>query len=534
MPSAPASSNVLGRFLAVSFAVVVLLVITSAGLGTLSLVRVDAATRSVVDHRVILERQTAEVYRLIAITVERYKAMALSSEPGVQEALDRDARTTQKAYRALLAAGEQQAGDETRIRLAAVRAADAAFDQAVQGLHAAVDTNFTATIRKETQDRFQPAADTLLARVDALAGTQRHAIDAAATEIHRQSIVARWLLALFAFGAMLASAVLVRWLAGRISGPISLASQTAARVADFDLAQEILGHRNDEAGLLLAALAQMQDNLRTLVLEVRGAAGNLQVAAKEMAQGNQDLSARTEETAGIVDRTAATLARINDTLEEAGASLVAVRQRAGQAAAQAVTGGTVVAQLVDRMNGIEADSRRIGEIVSLIDGIAFQTNLLALNAAVEAARAGEHGRGFAVVAAEVRQLALRAATAARDVKQMVSHSSASVQEGARLAARVGETVSGVVASMQSVAGTIQDVAQATVAQVEQIAALNGAMAQVSEATQQNAALVEQSTAASQRLSEQAESLAGLITRFVLPRETAEHPPALRLGTSPAA
>ncbi|MDE2606299.1 MAG: HAMP domain-containing protein [Burkholderiales bacterium] len=532
MRLAPRQTNVLGRLLAASFGLLVVLAVLGAVLGSAALLRVDAATTEVVAGRLASERLAAEVYRRVALASERFKAMSLSSEPGVQEALSADARATQKEYRALLEEMGRRAPDaDARERLAAVAAADARFQKAVQGLAAAVDTNYTETIRRNYDTSFLPASRDLLGAVDALAGAQRQAIDAAAADIHQRSIAARWGLAAFAFAALVLSAILARWLARRISQPISFASQTAVRVADFDLAQDIAGHSRDEAGRLLAALGQMQDNLRALVGEVSGSARHLHVAASEMAQGNLDLSQRTEETASSLDRTAAALERITSTLRESTRALAGVRQRAGDAAADAVAGGELVAQLVQRMHGIQDESKAIAEIVALIDGIAFQTNLLALNAAVEAARAGEHGRGFSVVAAEVRQLALRTAAAAGDVKQRVGSSMQSVQAGAVLAARVGDTVAGVVASMKEVASTIHEVAAATQAQGAGISEVNEAMNRVSEATQQNAALVEQSSAASQRLTEQAEAMTRLISRFVLPGRAPDA--ALRLEGGPA-
>ncbi|HEX7890597.1 MAG TPA: methyl-accepting chemotaxis protein [Ramlibacter sp.] len=505
--------------LGLSFFVIVVLCVLGAALGSLALLRVDAATKDVVQRRLAAERNAAEAYRLVALTAERYKAMSLSSEPGVQEALARDAQATRREYRALLERMGLQAQEEAaRERVAAAVASDAGFDKAVRGLVAAVDTNMTETIRKEYEGRFVPASSDLLRAVDAMAATQREAIDASAAGIHDRSVEARWGLAGFALAALLVSAVLARWLSARISHPISFASQAAARVADFDLAREIEGHSRDEAGRLLGALAQMQDNLRALVANVGTSARSLHSAAQEMACGNQDLSQRTEETAGSLDRTAVAIVQITSTLQASGAALGEVQVLAGRAAEDAVAGGELVAGLVGRMQGIQQESQQIAEIVALIDGIAFQTNLLALNAAVEAARAGEHGRGFAVVAAEVRQLALRAAGAARDVNNRVSRSDESVQAGASLAAKVGETIAGVVESMKAVAGTIHELAEATRSQREGISEVNGAMARVSDATQQNAALVEQSSVASLRLTEQAESLAGLISRFVLPEK----------------
>ncbi|MHB1121413.1 MAG: methyl-accepting chemotaxis protein [Ramlibacter sp.] len=529
------SRNVIGRLLAASFAVLVVLALIGAVLGSAALIRVDAATTAAVEQNLAAERLASEVRRLVAINAERYKAMALSSEPQVQDALSGDVRTAERNYRGLLVQLRLLSTEpQARQRLEEVRAADAAFQKAADGLRTAIGTNFSASIEKEYAQRFLPAATVMLDAVDRLANAQRLAIDAAAAEIHAQSVEARWFLLAFAGAALVLSALMARWLTRRISHPIAHASATASRVADLDLAHDIQGHGRDEAGRLLDALGRMQQNLRELVLEVSGSARNLHLAAGEMAQGNQDLSQRTEETASSLDGTAAALEQITRNLQDSSRGLADAKELAAQAAAQAVDGGNLVGELVERMHGIAQDSSRVTEIVSLIDSIAFQTNLLALNAAVEAARAGDYGRGFAVVAGEVRHLSRRTAEAARDVKVLVSESMRSIDEGALLAGRAGEVVTGVVEAMQGVAANIGKVALRTQAQGSDISDVNVAVARVSEATQQNAALVEQSSAASHRLREQAEALSALISRFVLPGGDAEAvPPRLLMRPDPS-
>lgn len=508
---------VLGRLLAASFTFVILLAVAGSVLGFAALVRVDAATSAAVDDNLATERTSSEVYRLVQLNAERYKAMALSSEPGVQEALAADARAATRDYQALIGQLRARLRDAaSRDRLAQVEAADARFAKAVTGLAAAIDTNYTATIRKEFDERFQPASAALLQSVDALADTQRAAINRAAEDVHRESVDAQRALFAFAVAAAVVSAILALWLSRRISRPISFASETAVRVAGYDLAQDIEGHARDEAGRLLQALGRMQDSLRELVEQVRAAAHSVRHAAGEMAQGNRDLSQRTEATASSLDRTVYALEEITSGLQRSGRGLTDAKELASDAARQALHGGELVQGLVGRMQSIRQESQKVADIVALIDGIAFQTNLLALNAAVEAARAGNAGKGFSVVAAEVRALAMRSAAAARDVKALIAGSMSAIEDGSALAARVGEVVGGVVQSMQTVAATVSEVAHTTEAQGGDISRVNDAMARVSEATQQNAALVEQSSAASMQLREQAELLAGIISRFLLP------------------
>jgi len=515
------NKNILGRMLAGSFAILALLALLGAGLGIAGLLAVDDATRQAVDRNLAWERMAAEAHRLAAINAARYKALALSSEPEVGELLSADIAATDRSYRELVGRLRDQLQDEGgRARLNAIGAADTEFRAAVQALTAARDSNLTERIRQEYSQRFLPRANALLQAVDALARAQREAIDAAAASVHERSLSARWGLAGFALAAMLFSAVLAGWLSRRISAPILNASHTAARVADYDLAQDIQGHARDEAGRLLEALGRMQANLRNLVSQVREAALSLHGAAGEMAQANHDLSRRTEGTASSLDRTVAALDHLTRNLQQSNQALAQARELAHSASAQASDGGAIVAQLVTGMQAIRERSQRVAEIVSVIDGIAFQTNLLALNAAVEAARAGDRGRGFAVVAAEVRQLAQRSAQAARGVKDLIAQSIASVQDGAAHAERAGQVVDGAVRAIHGVAGSISEIAQASAAQGGQISALGETMARVSEATQQNSALVEESAAASQQLQTQAETLSALISRFVLPGATA--------------
>lgn len=514
------NDNALGRMLAVSFAVLVLLGLLGSSFGITALLQVDSATRGAVAENLRSERQASDAHRLAGINAARYKSIALSSEPEVAEVLAVDIAATAREYQASMNLLRTELSDPaSRAGLDAIAAAEDRFAGAVKELMAARDANVTERIRQEYEGNFVPSANALSSAVEGLVRTQRGAIDAAAANIHAQSRFARWSLAGFALAALIVGVLLAGWLTRRISTPLLHASHTAGRVAGFDLAQEIRGHGRDEAGRLLDALGRMQANLRELVTRVRESAHNVHLAAGEMAQGNQDLSRRTEGTAMTLDRTVAALEQITRNLQQSSRELARARELASGAAQQAVGGGVIVADLVRGMRQVRQQSQKVEEIVGLIDGIAFQTNLLALNAAVEAARAGEAGRGFAVVAAEVRQLALRSAEAARDVKGLIATSLGSIEAGARQAETVGEVMEGTVQAIQGVAAAITEVARATEAQDGEVSGVHEAMARVSEATQQNSALVEQSASASRHLQGQAEVLAGLIGRFILPSQS---------------
>ncbi|WP_306396399.1 methyl-accepting chemotaxis protein [Telluria beijingensis] len=309
------------------------------------------------------------------------------------------------------------------------------------------------------------------------------------------------------------------WITRSITRPLQDAVRVARTVAGGDLGSDIVVRSRDEVGQLMAALKDMNGRLRQIVSEVRGGTDAIADAAKEMAQGNMDLSGRTEQQAGALEETASTMEELGATVERNAAHAGAARERARDARRIAVDSHAVVGQVVETMQAIEDSSRRITEITGVIDGIAFQTNILALNAAVEAARAGAEGRGFAVVAAEVRNLAQRAGTAAQDIKRLIDTSRANVENGGRLAAQAGATMQGLVDGIAGVAETMGEIAHASAEQSSGLGQVNAAVLQMDAATQQNAALVEQAAAASQALQERAARLAALVGTFRLGRDT---------------
>jgi len=297
--------------------------------------------------------------------------------------------------------------------------------------------------------------------------------------------------------------------------PLGFAASTADRIADGDLTGELHSTRRDELGDLLRALARMQEALNASVSDVRRSADSIVIASQEVSSGGNDLSVRTEAAAASIEETSAALQQVTDTVRQSSASAQEARQLASAASEVAVAGGEVVARVVNTMNGIQTSSRKIGDIIGVIDGIAFQTNILALNAAVEAARAGEQGRGFAVVATEVRTLAQRSAQAAREIKDLISSSVDQVEGGARLVGEAGQTMDKVVVSVQRVSSLIGEIASAIEEQSQSVGEVNTAISQLDGMTQQNAALVEQSAAASESLRDQAGRLSEVVARFRL-------------------
>jgi len=519
--------NTLGRRLLATFSTILLLTMMGSAIGLWSLYYVNGETDQMVQQSMASERMVADAYRHQEINAANYKAMALSSEPEVGDVLAADIVTTQKRYDALMKQLESRllTTDEQAL-LSKISAASKDFAKAQAELVAARDSGLTERIRQVHAQRFQPSSNALLATVAALADFQRQAIDAAASEIARWSAMARIALIVFSIAALVLGAVLSLWLVRSITQPIRLAGATADRVASLDLRHDIAGHERDEAGLLLTSLGVMQGALRTLVQQVQGATHNIRHASTDIASGNADLSSRTEEAASSLQQTAASVELITSAVHQSAKAAHHAEAMASSASALAVQGGQAVTEMVSTMQEILQSSRSIEDIINVIEGIAFQTNILALNAAVEAAHAGEQGRGFSVVATEVRSLASRSSTAAREIKAMINVSVQRVQTGVHLVNQAGQTINRTVDAIQNVALSIREITRATQAQTQDISLINTAVSQLDQMTQQNSALVEQSAAASESLRHQAHELAALVNRFVLP-EQPDHMPAVR-------
>ena len=534
---APRTTNILGRRLLATFVTVLLLTLAGSAIGVWSLRSVDAATRQAIENNVATERLVADAYRLQAINTERYKAMALSSEPEVGEILSADIERTQTHYRELmdqLATRLQTPAEQALLTGTHDKAQD--FQAAVKELVAARDFGLTERIRKVFAERFEPSAAALLGSLQQLAQSQRDAIDAAGAQIAQSSQRAQVALTLFCATALLLGSVLTWWLVRSISRPIGTANATAQRVSSLDLRENIEGHNRDEAGQLLLSLNTMQQALRTLVMQVRQSAQSVRLAAHEIAQGNADLSERTEGTASSLQQTAAALEQVTQRLHQSTETAARAEHMASQASAVATEGGNAMAQVVRTMQNIQQSSRKVEEVTGVIDSIAFQTNILALNAAVEAARAGEQGRGFAVVAAEVRQLAMRAGEAAREIKGLIATSAQNVETGTALVNGAGHTMGQIVESIRNVASMISDISTTTLSQTRDINDINTAVARLDQMTQQNSALVEESAAASEGLRHQANELTHLISQFVLPpqHEALPVPGPVRMPALPSA
>jgi len=317
----------------------------------------------------------------------------------------------------------------------------------------------------------------------------------------------------------IAAGVLIAWRATRsITQPLGRAVVVAERIARGDLTSQVEVRMHDETGRLLEAIAAMQERLRTLVGEISTAADSILVASAEVASGNLDLSQRTEHTSRNLQEAASALGDITHTVTQSADASRQAHGLTSSASDVATRSGEVVSQVVNTMDTISASSHKIGDIISVIDGIAFQTNILALNAAVEAARAGEQGRGFAVVASEVRALAGRSADAAREIKALIQASGAHVSQGSTLVGQAGSTIRELVESVRRVSDIMGEITASAQSQSERIGQVSQSVGELDAMTQQNAALVEESSAAADSLREQAARLTHVVGQFRLSRE----------------
>ncbi|MFL6625549.1 MAG: methyl-accepting chemotaxis protein [Vitreoscilla sp.] len=372
--------------------------------------------------------------------------------------------------------------------------------------------------------------DAAQANLTAILKSQQTGMAGIRAEIARGSLIAS-IARIALVGITLAIFLPLMWITLRsICGPLDQAVAVATRIASGDLGSRIVAEGRDEPARLIRALADMQAALRRLVGQVRESSESIEVASSEVASGNTDLSQRTELAASHLQRTASSMDALTVTVRQSTDSAHTANQLATSAAAVAARGGAVVSQVVSTMDEINSSSKKIADIIGVIDGIAFQTNILALNAAVEAARAGEQGRGFAVVAGEVRSLAQRSAEAAKEIKALIGASVDRVESGSRLVNDAGTTMTEIVASVKRVTDIIGEISAASTEQSQGIVEVKGAVGEVDQMTQQNAALVEQSAAAAESLKEQATKLAQVVSTFRL----GEDEPGLRAAGGLAA
>ncbi len=366
------------------------------------------------------------------------------------------------------------------------------------------------------QKAFSELEQQMSDQADAIERSGKATSEAAAADVAR----ARWQVIVSLVVAALLVVAAALWLARHMESAMAQAVAVADRLAEGDLAGSVRPDGNDETRHLLDSMSRMQAQFTGIVQRVKGNADSVASASAQIATGNQDLSMRTEQQASALQQTSASMEELRSTVQQSADTARLANQQAMSASSVAARGGEVVSQVVKTMRDIEDSSRKIADIIGVIDGIAFQTNILALNAAVEAARAGEQGRGFAVVASEVRSLAVRSAGAAREIKDLIGTSVARVEAGTRLVDGAGSTMTEVVDAIRRVTDLMGEISAASEGQTAGFAQVGNAVNQMDQTTQQNAALVEEMAAAASSLKTQAQGLVDAVAVF-------------RLGGSPA-
>jgi methyl-accepting chemotaxis protein len=446
----------------------------------------------------------------------RTVAMIMTFDPGVESRMADDIKVTtarisqvQKTIEDMDLSAEEKSQME---KIAGLRKSMIDVRNLAQQAKAGSDSEGAQKIINE---RYMPAVNAYVAALRELVELEERAEKRYSEEV----AAARNLTLKIAGGAV--ALILAAILAGAtvlirsIRGPLLEANALAARIAQGDLSASIDTTRGDEFGDLMKSLARMNASLAQMVQQVRQSTDSIATASAEIATGNHDLSVRTEQTSSDLQSTASAMEELTSTVSHSADNARQASQLASSASTVAQKGGTVVQEVVSTMGEINASSKKIADIIGVIDGIAFQTNILALNAAVEAARAGEQGRGFAVVAGEVRSLAGRSAEAAKEIKALINTSVLKIDSGAQLVHQAGDTMNEIVLSVRRVADVIGEITAAAGEQSTGIAQVNTSIANLDQMTQQNAALVEQSAAAAQSMREQADQLAQAVSVFKL-------------------
>ena len=524
----------IGKRLALGFALILAFTVVIAGAGIWRLQQVAGDTRAMMHQSLAKERMIVDWYTFVFGAVRRTAAIAKSSDPALGPFFKEDTATTSAASSNLVKKIEPliTAGAEKQLydKIIAQRAV---YTSSREGAVKAKAAGNAEEANRIFDQVFVPASKVYQESLHELVAMQRTSIDATATAIDNSTTASTRVMTILTAAAVLLGALFCWLLGAGIVRPIRTAVRVAETVAAGDLSQRIDASAKDETGALLRALRQMSDNLGAIVTEVRGGTDTIATASAEISAGNMDLSGRTEQQASALEETAASMEELTTTVRNNADNARQANTLSIAASEVAVQGGAVVSQVVDTMGAINEASRKIVDIIAVIDGIAFQTNILALNAAVEAARAGEQGRGFAVVASEVRTLAQRSAAAAKEIKELIGASVAQVEAGTKLVDRAGATMEEVVTSIRRVTDIMGEITTASQEQSGGIEQVNHAIGQMDEVTQQNAALVEESAAAAASMQEQAAKLAEVVSVFRLDQSFAAAP-AVAARPAPAA
>jgi len=502
--------------LSFGFGVLGLLIALMGGVSLLKVGVMNTLFNQVIDERVPSIATTNEVKGdLNLISIALRNTMMMRDADGIKTEVERIESARVRVDSNLSKLDTQTTSDTGKAVLARVAQVRRQYDPMQAEVMALVNAGSFFEARTLLMDKVAPAQEAyfetlngLLTHLDSQLNQSTNATQQAATSM---KLVIWATLAI----ALLLAVLMAAWIIRSITGPLNQAVAVARAVAAGDLSQQFEANGKSETALLLLALKDMQAHLSTVVAEVRDDADSVATASAEIAQGDLDLSARTESQASSLQETSASMELLSANVRQNADNAHKANELALNASSVAARGGDVVSQVVDTMKGINDASRKISDIISVIDGIAFQTNILALNAAVEAARAGEQGRGFAVVASEVRSLAGRSAEAAREIKSLINASVERVAKGTALVDQAGATMSEVVSSIRQVTDIMAEISIASTDQSDGVSQVGEAIAQMDQVTQQNAALVEEMAASAGSLKARAQALVHTVAMFKL-------------------
>ncbi len=503
--------------LAIGFGATLILLLTIAIASWMSIRQTSQDTDALLDRHLKTERLVSAWKSIVETNVQRALAAAKASDAGTQQLFEDGIATSSK-----IAEGYQRQIVESLDDAQAKTLFDAAqekrkiYQAARKQALAEKAAGNIDRVNEIVQKEFIPAGEVYVASMGALVERQKAVIDEIGKTIHDRSVGSALMIVVLS-GCSIAAALALGWLISRsllkqLGGEPGYAAGITDRIAGGDLTVRVELADGDRSSLLYS-IATMRERLAAIVSEVRGSTDSVATAADEIASGNQDLSSRTEQQAGSLEETASSMEELTATVKQNTEFARQANQLAASASGVAVRGGEVVGGVVTTMEQISASSRQIVDIIGVIDGIAFQTNILALNAAVEAARAGEQGRGFAVVAQEVRTLAQRSASAAKDIKQLIGESVEKIANGGMLVDEAGKTMEEIVRSIRNVSEIMEQITMASGEQEAGIEQINRAIMEMDGVTQQNAALVEEAAAAAEALQGKSSHLAELVSVF---------------------
>ena len=506
----------IGTRLYAGFGVLLLLILLVVGLALNRLAALEGAAKAIAENALPSVQEANHLNTLISDFRIFEMQHALSIEEGAKQDIEKVLDATQALIKASRERYEPLISSDEEKRL---YEEFGKFRTKYLDLHKDIKdysrrndaTGAAMLLDAESKAMFERSKATLQKMID----LNRDAADAQIKEADATYAAARNTLGASLLLALVFGVVIATVITRSITRPLGQALLAAEAVSSGNLSEPINSTSQDEVGKLLQAMQGMQDSLVRVVTQVRQGSEGVASASSEIAQGNHDLSARTESQASALEETAASMEELNSAVKQNADNARQANQLATNASTVAVQGGEVVGQVVDTMKGINEASRKIADIISVIDGIAFQTNILALNAAVEAARAGEQGRGFAVVASEVRSLAGRSAEAAKEIKMLINASVERVEQGTALVDKAGTTMTEVVSSIRRVTDIMGEISAASHEQSAGVNQIGEAVTQMDQATQQNAALVEEMAAAASSLKSQANDLVQVVSVFKL-------------------